>query len=168
MLPLEQHTTTAHAMTQLYVTGVGPHTLCLPLTQPSLSTLQLKQLLTAHSAVPAHLQRLSQHGHILCDSALIDCSETAFITFSLSGLVGGKGGFGSNLRAATTKVGAKKTSNFTVSVVVQSNVLCGANGCAAVGGCWCRLLLAVHNCALPCYCMSTGSSHICCLCCALF
>ena len=43
---------------------------------------------------------------------LSSSSPLHFLTLSLS-LLGGKGGFGSLLRATTTKVGAKKTSNFT-------------------------------------------------------
>lgn len=68
--------------------------------------------------------------HILCgtrplrSSDLVDPSSSSSDPLSplflrllplRSGLLGGKGGFGSLLRSATTKVGAKKTSNFSAS-----------------------------------------------------
>lgn len=92
-------------------------TLCVDLShRNSISVNEVKQIVQQHTAIPEHEQRL-QHGrsHLHSNSVLSLSSSFPLLLSCHLSLCGGKGGFGSLLRAATTKVGAKKTSNFSSS-----------------------------------------------------
>ena len=97
-------------------------TACFDLPTPlSLSALQLH---IEHAyGIPAAVQRLHCDGRLLRDSALSLLSSSlslsspppppiVCVSLSLS-LLGGKGGFGSLLRATTSAVGVKRTSDFS-------------------------------------------------------
>lgn len=99
---------------QLYITGLD-HTFNLSIHDFTLSSIQ--QSIYEYTSIPIEYQSIYHNGHLLHSSYAITTNDSfpTFLTLQLNGLKGGKGGFGSNLRAATTKVGAKKTTNFSVS-----------------------------------------------------
>ena len=89
--------------------GVSCFSLPLPL---SLSSLQ-RRVETLH-CVPPGLQRLYADGRLLCEANVPSPAPSSFLCVSLSlPLLGGKGGFGSLLRATTSQVGAKRTTDFS-------------------------------------------------------
>jgi uncharacterized metal-binding protein len=94
-------------------------TLSLALPASTLSVGRIKH------AVAVRLDLDESEFHLLCQAQLfrddhLHTSSAASSPLVLRllprfGLLGGKGGFGSLLRTATTKVGTKKTSNFSAS-----------------------------------------------------
>ena len=113
--------------------------LCLQLPRAQLQLSSIKAAISHSTRLHADLFHLTLDGRIMhehakeaqkgdadasddddgsrCSSSLVDPSSSLLVLRVLfrSGLLGGKGGFGSLLRTATTKVGAKKTSNFSAS-----------------------------------------------------
>ena len=102
------------ASLQFLVRLLDGRTACFSLpSPPSLSAVQLR--VERVSGVPSALQRLHCDGRPLRTSTLSALpSFSPFICLSLSlSLLGGKGGFGSLLRATTSAVGAKRTTDFS-------------------------------------------------------
>lgn len=102
------------AHTQILVRNLEGNTVCLPHDGYLLCGADLKVKLAGVSHVPAHCQRLvSGTIDIHDDTVLIAAEHGTFPSCTLLlRLLGGKGGFGSLLRGATSKAGQKKTSNF--------------------------------------------------------
>lgn len=101
-------------MTQAIISLFGDHApLCLPINDNNNTTQQLKQHVYSLTSIPLQDQVLStMGGHILMDHELLD-TQASIINLSLSGrLLGGKGGFGSMLRAQGGRMNAQKTTNF--------------------------------------------------------
>ena len=84
------------------------HTACIAL--PSASLYDLHAYIERCYGIPASLQRLVSDGRVL-QAGAVDSPFTP-VTLLLS-LPGGKGGFGSLLRATTARVGVKRTSDFS-------------------------------------------------------
>lgn len=98
----------------------GSNTLCMSLSSTDLSVSSLQREVSSRLCVS------DSAFHLLCQTQLLRVDHLVAASSSPSdplvlrlvaraGLVGGKGGFGSLLRGATTKVGTKKTSNFSAS-----------------------------------------------------
>jgi hypothetical protein len=90
----------------------GKSPLCLPINANNSTTQQLKQHIYEITSVPVENQVLRIiNGHALVDQDLITHDE--FLNIQLSGrILGGKGGFGSMLRAQGGRMNAQKTTNF--------------------------------------------------------
>lgn len=86
-------------------------TRCMVFDQPP-SGAAIKQQLSLLEDIPAHLFALTFNGRTVQDTVLLDLA-TAFVKASLvGGLLGGKGGFGAQLRALAKQSGKKKTTDF--------------------------------------------------------
>ena len=111
---------------QFLVRLLDGHTACISLPA-SASLCDLQAHIERSYAIPASQQRFVCHGRLLHDetdqhkqrdtlstqlSALCLHSHDSYLTLLLS-LPGGKGGFGSLLRATTARVGVKRTSDFS-------------------------------------------------------
>ncbi|KAL7327272.1 hypothetical protein PS15p_209490 [Mucor circinelloides] len=92
----------------------GKTPLCLPVNAnaAATTTLELKQQIYEITSIPINEQVLrTQSGHTLVDQDLMTYDE--FLNIQLSGrMLGGKGGFGSMLRAQGGRMNAQKTTNF--------------------------------------------------------
>ena len=86
-------------------------TRCMLFDQPPCGA-EIKKQLSLIEDIPAHLFTLSFNGHTVQDMEILDIA-TAFVKASLAGgLLGGKGGFGAQLRALAKQSGKKKTTDF--------------------------------------------------------
>lgn len=92
----------------------GKTPLCLPVNAnaAATTTLELKQQIYEITSIPINEQVLrTRSGHTLVDQDLMTYDE--FLNIQLSGrMLGGKGGFGSMLRAQGGRMNAQKTTNF--------------------------------------------------------
>lgn len=90
----------------------GKTPLCLPINANNSTALQLKQQIYGITSVPVEDQVLRiTNGHALVDQDLI--TDNTFLNIQLSSrILGGKGGFGSMLRAQGGRMNAQKTTNF--------------------------------------------------------
>ena len=91
--------------------------LCIAFDDPDTTVFDLKCLLAEITLVPIESQKLSTLGgrYLAEDSPLFDSNDTQSgpITFNLGlRLLGGKGGFGSMLRAQGGRMSSQKTTNF--------------------------------------------------------
>jgi hypothetical protein len=101
-------------MTQAIISLLaGKAPICLPINHNNATTYQLKQQLYEITSIPVQDQVLrTMGGHLLGDHHEFDQTQNV-LHMSMSGrLVGGKGGFGSMLRAQGGRMNAQKTTNF--------------------------------------------------------
>ncbi|KAI7908317.1 Sde2 N-terminal domain-containing protein [Cokeromyces recurvatus] len=102
-------------MTQAIISLISnKQSICLPINNyNNTTTEQLKTTLETLTSIPAKDQVLrTLNGQFLLDHESIDCSHE-FLFIEMSGrLLGGKGGFGSMLRAQGGRMNAQKTTNF--------------------------------------------------------
>lgn len=91
----------------------GEGSICLPVNQSNNTIHHLKHNVQLKTNIPVELQILkSKSGHVCLDQQELDLNESV-VFFELSGrLLGGKGGFGSMLRAQGGRMNAQKTTNF--------------------------------------------------------
>ncbi|KAI8086831.1 Sde2 N-terminal domain-containing protein [Gilbertella persicaria] len=88
----------------------GKTPLCFPVDHQT--ALDLKQSIYVTTCIPVEDQVLrTLDGHYLSDQEPLDRSHDIYLTLS-GRLVGGKGGFGSMLRAQGGRMNAQKTTNF--------------------------------------------------------
>ncbi|KAG9294278.1 hypothetical protein G9A89_021637 [Geosiphon pyriformis] len=93
--------------------GLSP--LCIPFDSETLVTTQdLKGVITSRTLIPSCEQRLVKlNGRTLDDVTPVFQEGEDFLTLNLKlGILGGKGGFGSMLRAQGGKMASQKTTNF--------------------------------------------------------
>lgn len=90
--------------------GAGrTRSLCLDL--PHVQVGLLKERIEDFEGIPSHEQRLICSQRELSDDTILRGDDLFFLSLSLR-VAGGKGGFGSLLRGAPSKIGQKKTDNF--------------------------------------------------------
>lgn len=101
-------------MTQAIISVLsGSSPICLPINQNNNTALLLKQQLCSITAIPVQDQVLSTMGGLLLNDHDLLNSQQDIIYLNVSGrLLGGKGGFGSMLRAQGGRMNAQKTTNF--------------------------------------------------------
>lgn len=102
-------------MTQAIISlhsGKTPLCLLVNANAAATTTLELKQQIYEITSIPIDEQVLrTRSGHTLVDQDLMTHDE--FLNIQLSGrMLGGKGGFGSMLRAQGGRMNAQKTTNF--------------------------------------------------------
>lgn len=99
---------------QIFVKNLDGRTLCLQLPSPTISGEALKLHLSLKCRLPLSSLRLVSGTKEVSDQTAISADgRHLFPSLSLlPRVLGGKGGFGSLLRGAASKAGAKKTSNF--------------------------------------------------------
>ncbi|KAI7897435.1 telomere stability and silencing-domain-containing protein [Mucor mucedo] len=100
-------------MTQAIISVLsGNASFCLPINQSNNTTDALKQQIYTLTSIPVNDQVLStMGGHILQSQESFPSDDILY--FNVSGrLLGGKGGFGSMLRAQGGRMNAQKTTNF--------------------------------------------------------
>ncbi|EPB92464.1 hypothetical protein HMPREF1544_00762 [Mucor circinelloides 1006PhL] len=102
-------------MTQAIISlhsGKTPLCLLVNANSAATTTLELKQQIYEITSIPIDEQVLrTRSGHTLVDQDLMTHDE--FLNIQLSGrMLGGKGGFGSMLRAQGGRMNAQKTTNF--------------------------------------------------------
>lgn len=100
-------------MTQAIISVLSNNApLCLPINQHNNTADGLKRQVSSLTSIPVHDQVLStMGGHILQGDESL--GSAAILYFNISGrLLGGKGGFGSMLRAQGGRMNAQKTTNF--------------------------------------------------------
>lgn len=100
-------------MTQAIVSLLSSSSICLPIEEETCTAHQLKQKIAQLTFIPVDQQVLSTVGGIaLHDEQYLEF-ENNTLYFNLSArLLGGKGGFGSMLRAQGGRMNAQKTTNF--------------------------------------------------------
>lgn len=101
-------------MTQAIITLLsGKAPICLPINHHNATAQQLKEQLCEITSIPVQDQVLrTMGGHLLLDHNELD-QTASLLHISMSGrLLGGKGGFGSMLRAQGGRMNAQKTTNF--------------------------------------------------------
>jgi hypothetical protein len=96
---------------QIFVKLQGGRTRSLCFGSEAIPVSRLKQHIEDFEGIPCHEQRLACSQRELLDDAVLSGDEMFFVSLSLR-VVGGKGGFGSLLRGAPSKIGQKKTDNF--------------------------------------------------------
>ena len=96
---------------QIFVRLQGGRTRSLSFGSDAIQVSLLKQHIEDFEGIPCHEQRLACSQRELLDDALLCGDDMLFVSLSLR-VVGGKGGFGSLLRGAGSKIGQKKTDNF--------------------------------------------------------
>jgi hypothetical protein len=101
-------------MTQAIITLLsGKAPICLPVNHSTTTVHELKCQLCEITSIPVQDQVLrTMGGHLLLDQDTLDQTSN-LLHISMSGrLLGGKGGFGSMLRAQGGRMNAQKTTNF--------------------------------------------------------
>jgi len=96
---------------QIFVQLLGGRTRTLCLDDSEVQVSSLKQKISEYEGIPCYEQRLLCAQRELPDEAVLSGDDLYFLSLSLR-VVGGKGGFGSLLRGAPSKIGQKKTDNF--------------------------------------------------------
>lgn len=88
--------------------GLGPFTI----HQNEISVEDLKTELESLSGIPSDMQKLIKGGHYLQDKENV-CTGGSFTVIQLSlSLLGGKGGFGANLKRLGGRMSRKGASNY--------------------------------------------------------
>lgn len=106
---------------QIFVQLPGGRTRALNFDQGKVKVSSLKQSIADYEGIPGNEQRLvCAQRELLDDAFLLD--DLCFVSLSLR-VVGGKGGFGSLLRGAPSKIGQKKTDNFDACRDIHNNIL---------------------------------------------
>jgi hypothetical protein len=96
---------------QIFVNLLGGRTRTLCFGDEVIPVSLLKKHIEDFEGIPCHEQRLACSQRELVDDTLLSGDDMLFVSLSLR-VVGGKGGFGSLLRGAPSKIGQKKTDNF--------------------------------------------------------
>jgi len=97
---------------QIFVALLGGRTRTLEFLSADVPVASLKNRIAALECIPAQEQRiLSAQRELLDDAVLRACEGPCVVSLALR-VCGGKGGFGSLLRGAPSRVGQKKTDNF--------------------------------------------------------
>ncbi|KAG1455463.1 hypothetical protein G6F46_008126 [Rhizopus delemar] len=100
-------------MTQAIVSLLSSSSICLPIEEKTCTAHQLKQKIAQLTFIPVDQQVLSTVGGIALHDEQYLQVENNTLYFNLSArLLGGKGGFGSMLRAQGGRMNAQKTTNF--------------------------------------------------------
>lgn len=95
---------------QIFVKLLGGRTRTLNLDDSQVKVSSLKQVIEEYEGIPCNEQRLVCSNKDLQDDSILN-EDLCFVSLSLR-VFGGKGGFGSLLRGAPSKIGQKKTDNF--------------------------------------------------------
>lgn len=101
-------------MTQAIISLLSNNaTLCLPIESSTYTVYDLKQEIFSKTHIPVDQQALRTIGGLDIDDQQPLESDKHILHFNLSArLLGGKGGFGSMLRAQGGRMNAQKTTNF--------------------------------------------------------
>lgn len=99
------------ATMQIFVRLQGGRTRTLTFGSDEVPISLLKKHIEDFEGIPCHEQRLACSQRELLDDGVLSGDDLLFVSLSLR-VVGGKGGFGSLLRGAPSKIGQKKTDNF--------------------------------------------------------